>query len=790
MTNRSEKQIREAETVGKRGRFWGADGLLWRRRRLVIGIWAAFVVVAVPLAAFQSQRLSGGGFEDTSSQSTTVQRAIDDGRFSGVQGSVLTVLLVPGRDARPSDLPDAIQRVDRQVASVDGVALEPAGRRRALSSARSDPGKRVVIPLSFEGGETAATDIADELWEELGITVDHPGEAAGGRVDVHVVGQGSLWVGFRDTTNKDVAVAEARGFPIIAIVLLVAFGSIAAALLPMSLGFAAVVVTGAIIYLLSLSFQMSVFVTSMASMLGIGVAVDYALFILVRYREEIRAGMAPGAARAKALATSGRAVVFSGLTVLTSLCALFLIPSTGIRSMAVGAIVVVAISVLGAATLLPVLIGLLDKRITEPGRLGRFLDRRRRGRERPPEESFWARWTTAVMRRPKLSLLAASALMLALIVPAFDLDVRNNASSQLDRDHESRVAIREATPVVQPGALAPTRVLVEFAEGTFGDGANRRTVAALNEAMVADPVVGRVERARPADDGRSALLTGIFLTDPESQASRDGVERLRDRLAAVAAGRADVAVGGTTAVILDFDRLVTGSLWQLMLFVFAASFVVMLLLLRSVVLPLKAMVMNALSIAASYGVLVAVFQWGWLSWMGIDKAPSIYPITLPLVLVVGFGLSMDYHVFLLSRIRERYEATGDNRRAVAEALTSSATPITSAALIMVAVFLSFVSAGVPSVQQLGFAAAVAIALDATLVRLVIVPAAMELLGRWNWWLPQSLDRVLPAAGGLEGTPGTAAPGDGEAADEPRFAAGNGTPADDRAKVPVSGDAER
>jgi RND superfamily putative drug exporter len=752
---------------------------------VIVGIWVALVVVALPLAALQSSRLSGGGFEDTSSDSTKVQRAIDDGRFRGVQGSVLTVLLVPGNDAQRGDLRAAVGEVDERIRGLDeGIKLDAAGRRAALASARRDPDQRVVIPLDFRGGETAATDKAQLLWDELGIAPDHAGAAADGRVDVHVVGQGSLWVGFRDTTNKDVSEAEARGFPIIGLVLLLAFGSIAAAVLPLSLGAAAVVVTGAIIYLLSLVTEMSVFVTSMASMLGIGVAVDYALFILVRYREEIRVGASPGDARATALRTSGRAVIFSGLTVLTSLCALFLIPSSGIRSMAIGAIVVVGISVLATATLLPVLIGLLGRRAHEPGRVGRYLEARGRRRAKPPEQSFWARWTAAVMRRPRLSLIGATALVLVLIVPAFDLNVRNNASSQLDRDHESRVAIREATSVVQPGALAPTRILVELADGTAADASNRRTIQRLNQAIGDDPVVGRTDRPRPSEDGRSVLLTGIFLTDPESQASRDGVERLRERLSDVAGDRADVAVGGTTAVILDFDRLVTGALWKLMLFVFAASFVVMLVLLRSVVLPLKAMVMNALSIAASYGVLVAIFQWGWLSFLGIDKAPSIYPITLPLVLVVGFGLSMDYHVFLLSRIRERYEAHGDNRRAVAEALTSSATPITSAALIMVAVFLSFVSAGVPSVQQLGFAAAVAIALDATLVRLVIVPAAMELLGRWNWWLPGPLDRVLPSTASIEGEAAPPPP----APEPPRFSVDGSTEL--RPRVGAGADAER
>jgi uncharacterized membrane protein YdfJ with MMPL/SSD domain len=270
--------------------------------------------------------------------------------------------------------------------------------------------------------------------------------------------------------------------------------------------------------------------------------------------------------------------------------------------------------------------------------------------------------------------------------------------------------------VAGSGASSPVRVLVR----------ERGDLRPARATLGRDESVRAVRPAVPSEDGRSWLLLAELRHDGESDAAKAAVDRLRDTLPA------GVAVGGSTASQSDFQDLVDGSMWKIVLFVLGLSFVVLLVLLRSVVLPLKAVCMNLLSVGAAYGVLTLAFD-------------SVDVITPPLVLAVVFGLSMDYEVFLLSRIRERFNATGDTRRAVAEGLSSSARTITSAALIMVAVFLVFVTTGLPSVQQLGLGCAVAIAVDATIVRLALVPAAMELLGRWNWWLPRPLDRLLPRA---------------------------------------------
>ncbi|HEV7805582.1 MAG TPA: MMPL family transporter [Solirubrobacteraceae bacterium] len=723
-------------------------GFVARRPRLVMIVALVTTLVALPLAGKERDGLTSGGTISSSSQSATVSDEIEAGTFPGAEVSPLVVLLAPRPDARPGDLTAAIAHVGARVGKVDGVSVPAAGRRAALAAAQARPGAPVSVPLDYGGG--VGIDEAREVTAELGIENPHPGTASGGRVDVHLIGEGALWSAFIQRADEDTRAAETRAFPVIAIVLLVAFGSLLAALLPIVLAAISLIVTSAIIYLLTFATSMDVFAATTASMLGLGVAIDYSLFIIVRYREELRAGLDPDAARSRAMATSGRAVVYSGITVAIAQSALFLIASPGVRSIAAGTIIVVAVSVLVASSVLPVLIAKLGPRAYEPGRLGRWIARRRANRD---GLRFWARWTGVVMRRPVLCLVAAVGLLLALAAPILDLTVRNSAINQLPANHQVREGIAIVTEQAGIGVLAPVRIMVSDASGQALDGA---AVQRVSDAVRGDPAVRTVEQQQTSTSGDRALVTAVLDVRSDSQAARDAVDRLRDDLPAAAGGGAAIDVGGATAIILDFDRLVTAQLWRPILFVLAASYLVLLVLLRSVVLPLKATLMTLLSVLAAYGALVGVFKYGWLGFLGFEKADTIYPITLPLVFTLCFGLSMDYHIFMLSRIQERFLATGDTRTAVAEALASSATPITNAALIMVVVFLAFVSSGAPSIQQLGFAAAVAIAIDATIVRLVIVPASMVLLGRWNWWLPRPLERVLGtrpvASAGVAGEP--------------------------------------
>jgi uncharacterized membrane protein YdfJ with MMPL/SSD domain len=452
--------------------------------------------------------------------------------------------------------------------------------------------------------------------------------------------------------------------------------------------------------------------------------------------------------------------VFSGLTVMIALAGLFLVDSTTIRSMAIGAIVVVAVSILGAITLLPALMSLLGRRAYSRGRVaivgalfarGLRSFRRRPGSTHPrnARRPFWESWTERIMRHPWIAGLGSAAVLLVLAVPALSLEFGDGALRQFPKGHETRVGAELAAKAGGPGAAGPALVIAKLESGRATDPHNRRAIARYAAGLKRDREVASVAAPQPSRDGRSVLIAVTPRHDPESAEARGLVGRLRgDTLPGVA--RLDV--GGATAQVEDFRDLVSGSMWKILLFVLAFSYLVLLVLLRSLLLPLKAVLMNLLSVAAAYGVLVAVFQWGWLdSLLGYHHLGYINTLTPPFLLAILFGLSMDYEVFLLTRIRERYDAHGDNTRAVSEGLAASARTISSAALIMVAVFAVFAFTGVPSVKEIGLGLAVAIALDATLVRLVLVPATMRIMGRWNWWLPRGLARVLPRAD-FEGRP--------------------------------------
>ena len=726
------------------------SAFLERRRWLVLGAWLAVLLAAAPFALRQTDNLTSGGFDAPGSGSAAVDRALED--FDGVQRETLAVVVARREGARDADVRAAIERADRAAADLPHVELSDRAKDAALADVGRSPIAVAVFDVTGDFNQTA--DLAFDLRDEIGA-----GDGVKNGIETYLVGQQALWAGMQDLSKEDLAAAEATGFPIVLLILLAVFGSLAAAALPLALGLVSVLITGAAIFFLSQALDMSVFVTNVASMIGIGVAVDYSLFVLARYREEIRAGAEPEVARRIALRTSGLAVVFSGVTVMLSLGGLLLVNSTTLRSMALGAIIVVAVSILAAVTFLPAMMRVLGRRVYMRGRaatvvslLGRSLRwrRRRRGSTDPAARpaAFWQRWTDRVTRRPVLAVAGSAAVLLVLAIPALSFEVGDGALRQFPEGNETRVGAELAARKFGPGSAGPTQIVASFDHGTTRDAANRTALADYSRALRRDPEVARVGRPEPSPDGRSVMLRVVPRHDPESPAAHAMVERMRrtaDRGEGLARS-ADVSVGGATASIMDFRDLVSGSMWKIALFVLAFSYLVLFVLLRSVLLPLKAVLMNLLSVGASYGVLVAVFQYGWIDgFLGFESLGYINTMTPPLVLAIVFGLSMDYEVFLLSRIRERYDATRDSRTAVAEGLARSAATISSAALIMVAVFAVFAGTGVPSIKEIGVGLAVAIALDATLVRLVLVPATMEIMGRWNWWLPRPIARVLPEA---------------------------------------------
>jgi uncharacterized membrane protein YdfJ with MMPL/SSD domain len=700
-----------------------------RRRRLVLGTWIGLLLVSLPFFAMQTKHLTAGGFEVPGSQSTFVADSIK--KFPGVESEKLVFVFDNSKQDKAA-LDAAIAKTVDGTKGVDGVAIVPQYEQAARAS--NDP--IVLMPLRVTGSADLTADAAAEIRKNVGILKgeDDP-------VPVHLVGQQALWAGMQDLSKEDLEKAEFVGFPIVFIVLLLIFGSVAAALLPLSLGFVAVAVTGAIVFFLAQVIEMSIFVTNIASMLGIGVAVDYSLFVLSRYREEIAQGASEDEARQTAMRTSGLAVAFSGVTVIIALAGLFLINSKTMHSMAIGAIVVVGVAILAAVSLLPALIKTLGHRAYEPGKVvGKVVAKL----SRPPRadvDPFWTRWTNRLMNRPVFYATAATALMLIIAIPALSLKWGTGATAQLPNSFETKQGINLAAKAAGPGAGGPVQVVADYGSGAV----NLQQVEAFGAAVQKLPDVAEVGKAVASRDGHLALLEITSTQGPESDRTFALVQRLRDPSgpAALLKG-ATINVGGAAAQDHDFTDLISGSLWKVALFVMIFSYFVLLLLMRSIVLPLKAVLMNLLSVGAAYGVLVAVFQYGWLdSIIGFDHLGYVNSLTPPLVLAIVFGLSMDYEVFLLSRIKERYHATHDNRAAVAGGLSDSAKTISSAAIIMVLVFLIFALAGLPQVKEIGVGLAAAIFLDATVVRLILVPSTMELMGKWNWWLPKSLDRILP-----------------------------------------------
>ena len=696
-----------------------------RRRRLVLIVWLAVIIVAVPFAGRQTENLTGGGFETKGSGSKVVADALAT-EFPGMQAQDLAIVF-DNRNEDPQALAAAVDKVENEgFADVEGVTLSAEAAEAARAAGDEDI---VIMPLVVEGSRDEAVDAAAVMRENL--EVDEEGAA----VPIHLVGQSALWAGIQELSKQDLEEAEIVGLPIVFIVLLAVFGSLAAAALPLALGVAAVVVTGAIVFFLSQVYGMSIFVTNMASMLGIGVAVDYSLFILARYREELAEGRTADDARATALRTSGMAVAFSGLTVIVALSGLFLIDAKVVRSMAVGAIVVVAMAVLAAVTLLPALIALLGHRVAEPGKvIGRIFRRRRQPK---PGPGFWERWTAMLMRRPLPFALAATAVMLLIASPALVLKENTAAIAMFPEDFETRVGFELAGQELGPGALGPIQLLADYGDGQIDDAA----VTRFSDAVRDMPGVAEVAPFVPSRDQTKALIVVTPEDTPESDATTALVNQLRETPAPEGS---ELSVGGATAQNQDDTEVIAGSLWKVGVFVVLLSFIVLTVVMRSPVLAVKAVLMNALSVAAAYGVLVMVFQWGWFDGItGYDSLGYVQAITPALLLAIVFGLSMDYEVFMLSRIKERYQATGDTRRAVAEGLQASAKTISSAALIMVAVFAVFAGTGIPQIKEIGVGLAVAIALDATIVRLILVPTTMELMGDKNWWIPKWLDRVLP-----------------------------------------------
>ncbi len=703
---------------------------LRRYRWLTVAVWLILIASAAGLVASHGEKLTGGGFEVAGSQSLKVHDAMETG-FRDHGASPLALVAAPRPDATVADMTAAVDYLKQVAAQIPQVSVEPIPPQLT-----PQPDRPFVVTLRIGFDNTGATDIAKDLRKKIGVHGGEPGQIAGGRVSLYVIGQGALGAAMTEQIAGDIKQAEKWNIPVILIVLIAAFGSLAAASLPLLLGLCTVALSVAIVLALSNITTISVFALPTVTMIGLAVAVDYSLFILMRYREELNSGKNRQEAIAAAMATSGLTVTFSGLTVIAALAGIYLIGTPALASMASGAIIVVAIAVLSSTTLMPALLAIFGKAAANQSRFLRLSPLRKHS------IPFWRKWTQEVMRRPWLSALGASIFLLALAAPSLHMQVSNSMLRQFDSSHEIRRGIDAAAVAMGPGALGPVQILLTF-DGNAQDPQHAQTLENAKETIAQAPNIARVSDPIFSTGGHDALISAVLSVDPEANAARDTVSWMRANVPdALKNSGADISVGGPTALLFDYDNRVEHALLGVFAFVCVLAFVMLLATLRSPVLALKGVVMTVLSVAAAYGSLVIVFQWGWLEFLGFHKA-NIDSSIPPLALALTFGLTMDYEIFLLARVRERYLRTGDCADAVSFGVRTSARTITSAALIMIAVFIGFAFAGMPLVAQLGVACAVAIAVDATVVRLVLVPALMAMFNQRNWWLPGWLDRVLP-----------------------------------------------
>ena len=537
--------------------------------------------------------------------------------------------------------------------------------------------------------------------------------------------------------------SEAIGLIAAAIILLIAFGSVLAMGLPIVSALFGVGGGVALLMLLTRFQTMADFTAPAAAMVGIGVGIDYALFIVTRYRQGLQEGMSPEDATVRALNTSGRAVLFAGLTVVISIMGMIAVDLEIIRGMALGVSATVLMTMLASVTLLPAMLGFVRERID---RLG--LPHRNGGRK--GAKTFWHRWSGVIQRRPLPVALAGLALLLVLTVPFFSMRLGFSDAGNWSEEDTARRAYDLLSEGFGPGFNGPLLVAAE----TPGGAADLPTLEALTAQFNQDPGVAYASPPFANADNTAAIIQVIPTTAPQDEETEELVHRLRGEIVPeVTAGtELDVKVGGSPAIGIDFSEYLADRMPIFMGAVLLLSFLVLMLVFRSLLVPVKAVIMNLLSIGAAFGATVAVFQWGWLADVFGAAKPGPFEAWAPLMIfAIVFGLSMDYEVFLLSRIREEYDRTGDNASAVADGLANTARVITAAAAIMIFVFGSFVLGGDRSLQLMGFGLAFAVLVDATVVRLLLVPATMELLGKANWWLPGWLQRVLPEVH-VEGTP--------------------------------------
>ncbi len=715
----------------------------WR----TLGIW----VVVIASMGFVSSRLLGDvltqEFEFTNEpEAVRAQQVIDEKLSDGTELASTEFLIVQSESLAVEDprFEAAVRGLQEEIGALDGDVL--ASPPLTYYDLVQQSPEQAAGLVSRDG---RATLIAVPLQDtELSTIEELRGVAQEARPDgftVQVAGQGVMFADFTEIAEEDLRRGETIGVAIALIVLIVVFASIVAAIVPIVMAVFAIAVALGLVSLIGQLTDFNLFVTNMVSMIGLAVGIDYSLFIVSRYREERKKGFPKLEAIGASGATANRAVFFSGLTVVLALLGMFIVPASIFRSLGAGAILVTLAALAASMTLLPAILGLLGDRVNWP----RLARRARIDSDHDPKGGFWDRITRGVMARPAVYLILAVAVLGGLGSFYFQLNRGTSQNvSQLPDDFPSKQAFLTLEREFAGGVTDPARIVIA---GDVQSPAAQAAIEDLRGAVADMDVFDSRTEVIPSGDGTAVEVDAYFRSDPSTETAFQAIRDLRAEIVPAAFEGVDgveVLVGGNTAFFTDFLDVADQYQWIVLAFVLGLSFVLLTVVFRSIVVPVKAIIMNLLSVGAAYGAVTLVFQEG----MGIGffnalgfqfQQVSAIEAWLPLFLFsILFGLSMDYHVFLLSRIREEYDKTKDNTEAVAYGLRTTAGIITGAAMIMVAVFTGFAAGRLGPLQQMGFGLAVAVFMDATIVRTLLVPASMRLLGDWNWYLPRWL-RWLP-----------------------------------------------
>ncbi|QKW09360.1 MMPL family transporter [Streptomyces sp. NA04227] len=719
-----------------------------RHRLLAVLLWLLALGGTATAAAVTGAAYSND-YEVPGTESGRATQLLND-NFDRLGGDSDTIVwhTAKGESVRAADVEQTMTRTLDEVAEQGKVAsvASPYGERGAGQISADGRTAYAVVTYDRPVGELSKADAQ--------AVVDTAAEARTGGLQVELGGSAVAL-----TESQGGHVAEIVGVGVAAVVLFLAFGTLSASLLPIATALVSVGTAYAGIELLGHVMTVADFAPMLGMLIGLGVGIDYALFIVTRHRRGLKRGLSVTDSAAEAVATTGRAVVFAGATVCIALLGMLILRLSFLNGVAIAASLTVVLTVAASVTLLPALLSLIGMRA-----LSRR-ERRRLAEQGPRPElptGLAARWSAFVERWPKLLGVLAMAVMAVLSLPTLSLHLGSSDQGNKPESSTTRQAYDLLADGFGPGVNGPLTLVSEV------DGApDRLALDNLGRSLQGTPGVDSVSPVTYNADGDAGYLTVQPTTSPQSKQTSELVDELRGEVLprAESGTSLDVHVGGVTAGYDDFADIILGKLPLFIGVVIGFGCLLLLLAFRSVGIPLKAAVMNVAAVSAAFGIVVAIFQFGWGSeLLGLGGAGPIEPF-LPVIMVsVLFGLSMDYQVFLVSRMYEEWLETGDNRRAVRVGLAETSRVINSAAVIMISVFLAFVLSGDRVIAMFGIGLAAAVALDAFVLRTLLVPALMHLLGGANWWLPRSLDRILPRisieapAGGVAGPEVVAVPG--------------------------------